>query len=371
MKKIICLTYQTFPAETANSLQTVSNIKYLVKNKVEVELMFPLRSKKSNADINVIKKYYSIDEKFISTGIKHYLPFGKIDLFNSFLFNMSHFLWAWYVVNFKITPSPDVSYITRSDWILYFLAKKGKEVLFECHKTSRIRNFIIKKVRDFKNVKIVLINHNLQDFYGLHKKNSTVLHNAVDEEVFQMNNHKTKKGSNEIIFAGNLSRFNEQRGINFLIDAFNESNYLKTYKLIIIGGPENEANKLRKYVHNLDLDGSVEILGRVDRTNIGKIYERAKIGILINTSSDSSSYRYTSPLKYFEYVYSGLNTIAVDFPSHRVLPGSKDIIFFEENNFDSFESAVKNATSLISDNSKLINEITLDTRAKNIIKLIG
>ena len=84
MKKIIYVTYQTFPAETANSLQTISNIKYLVRNKIDVELMFPLRDKESNSNLETIKKYYSINENFKVTGIKHFLPFGKINIFKSF-----------------------------------------------------------------------------------------------------------------------------------------------------------------------------------------------------------------------------------------------------------------------------------------------
>ena len=46
MNKILnYITYQTFPADTANSLQTISNLKYFVKNSYDVYLYFPLREK--------------------------------------------------------------------------------------------------------------------------------------------------------------------------------------------------------------------------------------------------------------------------------------------------------------------------------------
>ena len=54
-KKISYITYQTFPAETANSLQTISNIKYLSRNGFNVELVFPLRSINSSDDLNIIR----------------------------------------------------------------------------------------------------------------------------------------------------------------------------------------------------------------------------------------------------------------------------------------------------------------------------
>ena len=94
-EEICYLTYQSFPAETANSLQTISNIKYLVKNGVDVELIFPLREKKSNASIEKIKAHYSIKEDFKVTGMKHFLPFGRVKIFEGFFFHISHFLWSF------------------------------------------------------------------------------------------------------------------------------------------------------------------------------------------------------------------------------------------------------------------------------------
>ena len=41
MNKVInYISYQSFPAETANSLQTISNLKYLKKNNYKVRLFF-------------------------------------------------------------------------------------------------------------------------------------------------------------------------------------------------------------------------------------------------------------------------------------------------------------------------------------------
>ena len=39
------VTYQTFPAKTANSLQTITNIKYLIRNGIKVKLYFPMRER--------------------------------------------------------------------------------------------------------------------------------------------------------------------------------------------------------------------------------------------------------------------------------------------------------------------------------------
>ena len=85
MNKVInYISYQSFPAETANSLQTISNLKYLKKNDYGVRLFFPLREKDSTDDLKTIQKYYLLNEEIDINGIKHPYPFGKIKYFICF-----------------------------------------------------------------------------------------------------------------------------------------------------------------------------------------------------------------------------------------------------------------------------------------------
>ena len=94
MNKVInYISYQSFPAETANSLQTISNLKYLKKNDYEVRLFFPLREKNSSDDLYTIQKHYLLNQEIDISGIKHPYLFGKIKYFNKLLFHISHYLW--------------------------------------------------------------------------------------------------------------------------------------------------------------------------------------------------------------------------------------------------------------------------------------
>ena len=369
-QEICYLTYQSFPADTANSLQTISNIKYLVKNGVGVELIFPLREKNSNASVKKIKEYYSIKEDFHVTGVKHFLPFGRIKIFESFFFHISHFLWSFFVVTFKIKKTDEKKFITRSDWILYFLARKGCDILFECHQTSKVRTFIINKSKNFRNVKFIFLNEHLQNYYNINADNSQVLHNGVDTEMFSSSVSKLDNKREGLIFVGNLRRFNESRGIDFIIDAFKASKFLQDHKLSIIGGPDQDAQKLRVKIKELDLQESITVTGRLGRSEIGEVYANSNIGILVNSSSNQHSYRYTSPLKYFEYLYMGLKVIGVDFPSHRALPRNNEINFFQENDISSFETAVKQALEKKLPLDIDREDFSLDTRAKKIISFL-
>ena len=84
-----------------------------------------------------------------------------------------------------------LNFFTRSDWVAYFLAKKNLKVAFECHQTSKVRNYIIKKIKNYVNVKLIFLNENLSKFYK-NPLNSLIAHNGVDSEIFDKNKKKKK-----------------------------------------------------------------------------------------------------------------------------------------------------------------------------------
>ena len=58
-KKLIYLTYQTFPAHTANSLQTITMLKYFSHSNYQVKLIFPDRSANSSGELEILQKHYN------------------------------------------------------------------------------------------------------------------------------------------------------------------------------------------------------------------------------------------------------------------------------------------------------------------------
>ena len=139
-KTLNYITYQTFPANTANSLQTAKQLDALVKSGLEVNLIFPLREKTSSDNLNAYKKKYAVTGDIILRGIKHPYPFGKLNIIAPLLYHISHFLWARKISkSYKYENEKDNFFMTRSDWILYFLAKKNLNIVFECHQYSKLR----------------------------------------------------------------------------------------------------------------------------------------------------------------------------------------------------------------------------------------
>ena len=366
MNDLKYITYQTFPSKKANTIQTIDNLKHL-KKYFNVELIFPLREAFSSSNNEDLKEFYGDISGIKFTGTEHKLPFGKFSYFEKYLFLFSHFLWSRKNAK-KFIESEDYkkNFFTRSEWVFYFLSKKNLNVIFECHQFSKVRKWILDKSIKYPNSKILFLNENLLRDSNIPKKHSNklmVLHNGVDEKLFRK---KIKKNTNEIVFAGNLKRFNEDRNLKFVIDSFKKFKLSDSYTLKIVGAEKEERDELEKYINKLNLNKTIKVLDKQNRKNTIRIIEKAQIGLLINSSQNEHSFKYTSPLKYFEYLYSQLKILAVDFPAHRELPFANNIQMFKEDDSDGFQASLYKTMSTNPISIDDLEVITLTHRAKEI-----
>ena len=373
IKNISYITYQTFPSEKANTIQTIENLKYLKRKGINIELIYPLREKNSTSSVSEIKKYYQFDEEIKLIAKKHFLPFGRVKYFEKYLYLISHLLWAYFITR-KYTLRKESYVFTRSDWVFYFLSKKNIPVVFECHQLTTLRNLLMKKSIGHTKSKIIFLNNNLAKDSNLTEvgniKKVIILHNGVDVEYFKTN--KVKAGSPKVIvFIGNLLRFNKSRGLEFVLQSMVYEQFSEEVKFKIIGGPHKEVNRLQDYVDSLNLNNRVEILGRLDRESTIKHLSDSNVGLLINSERDKHSTHHTSPLKYFEYLYAGVNVVAIDYPSHQSLPLKDKINFFKKGDHQSFIDAINKSLDQKALTQKELDGITLSNRADKIISFLN
>ena len=62
-KKLFYLTYQTFPAPTANTIQTIDNLKHLINKGYKVKVVFPMRAESSSDKVKDLQNYYEFKEE--------------------------------------------------------------------------------------------------------------------------------------------------------------------------------------------------------------------------------------------------------------------------------------------------------------------
>ena len=342
-------------------------IKYFVRSKYELELIFPNREKMSSEKLEVIQNYYQFKDNFLITRTDHNYPFGKMKIFTPILFHLSHYLWAKSVIKNLDLENVNASYITRSDWVFYFLSKQKVNVVFECHQVSKIRKLILNALRHSDTSKVVFTTNLLKnEFKPI--KNSYVIGNAFDDDFFP-NNDTFIKNPKKVIFVGNLLRFNKSRDFSFIIDSFSDPR-LSDFELQIVGGPESEMIKLINYTKQNNIK-NVTFYGRLSRSNTIKKLLESKIGILLNSNKNIHSTHHTSPLKYYEYLKSELNTVAVDFPSHRNLPNSEHITFFSSSNKEEFISGIIESSKKQFDLKKDIDSFSFQERVKSYLNIMN
>ena len=77
MLKLTYITYQVFPNEKANTIQTIRMLESLCSLGINAQLIFPDRGYVKN-DNEAIIEFYEIKEKFKISKYSHKLPFNKI-----------------------------------------------------------------------------------------------------------------------------------------------------------------------------------------------------------------------------------------------------------------------------------------------------
>ena len=367
MRKITYITYQGIPSLStiAHGIHTFSNIKYFAKNDYKVDLIFPLREKNSTTDINKLKNFYEIDEDFEIQATKHYLPFGRVRILEKYMYIFSHIIWSFYVSN-KISREKNLYVFTLSDWVFYFLSRKGINVVFECHDITKLRIKIVNKAMKSGNSKLICINKFIKEDLELDsEKNVIVLENGYDGELFKNLDEKDEK--TKIIFSGNLQRFGKSRGVEEIINYFIDSEFSLIAELHIYGGPEDYSLKIKDQYKNQN----VFIHGHIKRKQLSKILSSSHIGIMCNTDSMHAE-RHTSPVKYFEYLGSGLTVVATNSLAHKQLPFQEQIYYFDLERKDSFLSALEKALKQrVTIKPQNIESLTLENRMKKLVKFIN
>ena len=365
-KLIYYLTYQDFPAQTANSQQTISTCKYFVRNKYKVTLFFPLRSKNSNENIDVLKKQYEFSkENFNVIGIPHKTKFEGSNMFKKVRYLISHILWSFQAVN-KVTREHEspLIFFTRSDWVFYFLSKRGVSVLYECHKLTSIRKKLILTSIKKDGSKIIFTNEALKNETNIspqYSKKILVQTAGYDEDFFYSSNNKTSK---QVIYSGSLKRLGTSRNLDFIFKSFADER-LENFTFKVYGGTKEEIEQLKKKYKHIS---NISFNKHTSKKNLAMELANSEIGILASNDDNFSKY-YTNPLKYYEYSASGLKIVATDFPAHRNLNQLENILYFTDQDAESFINAI-----IVS--SKNLEEIqtgvleTMDSRVKKIINFI-
>jgi glycosyltransferase involved in cell wall biosynthesis len=270
--------------------------------------------------------------------------------------------FAKFAAFYVLISNSDIIY-SRDEWPLYFLSFFRSNLVFEGH-TNRY-NFIIKRVLD-KSKKIIVITKGLKDFYiknGVDSEKIFISPDGVDLNQFNITNSKEEcrkklklpQGKIIITYTGHLYGW---KGANILANtakSFNENELI-----VFVGGTEKDVENFKKIYGSRK---NIIIVGKRPHSEIPFWLKASDVLVIPNTAKNDISKYYTSPMKLFEYMASGVPIVASDLFSIREILNDKNSVLFHP---DSPESIVKSIKYILRDkkNASEISQIAFN----NVLK---
>jgi len=343
-KKIIFIANYRFPTEKAHGFQISKMCEEFSRLGVKVELWYSKRANKIKQDLF---SYYHLKENFIVKEI------GSLDFirYSWIVGRFAFWLQSLFFLLNLWREKPEIGSIifSRQPEIVWLFKKRGYKTFFDAHfwpasKSNLFRYFLSKTdgvVCNSQGTAKEFIKHGF--------KKILVAPNGVDLAVFsevvedvpilrtKFNLPQDKK---IIMYVGHLYRW---KGVDTLIQAAEIAP--GDWVFILVGGTDQDLEKYHQVVESKKLK-NVLLAGRVDKKIIPSYLKSADCLALPNEPVSLESEFYTSPIKMFEYMASGVVIVASDLPSLREILNEKNCVFFEAGDR---EDLIKKINSIFSE----------------------
>lgn len=326
----------------------------------------------------IIKKLFCID--FIG-----FIPWvGYWIQYLSFLINLK--------IRFIFSPRKNKLIYTREFLIAVFFKLLGFETVYESHRVLQKKKMFFWLLGGIK--KIVTNSNGVADEFKKNGfRNVLPASNAVDMKEFEnltdiQRPSDLPSGRKIVMYTGHLFdwkgidtvievakqfAFADTRGLTAPTSASSETeNSRGSVVFVFVGGTEQDVEKYRK----LNIENTI-FLGHRPKKEIPLYLKSADVLILPNSPVSEESIKYTSPMKLFEYMASGVPIVASDLPSIREVLNENNSILVRPDDAEELRAGIetifnnKNIAEKISNQAKEdVSLRTWDNRAKKILEFI-
>ncbi len=321
--KIFYVINARMPTEKAHGIQ-IAQMCQAFSNLAEVELVLPRRKNLIKQDIF---DYYGVKQAFKVTK----LPILDFIIFDEWIGNLgiwlnsiSFFISVFFYLLFR---KRDIIY-TR-DRMLLPLALFYKNVFFEAHgfpKHDFLYNYFFKRAKS-----IIAITDNLRKHFlgkGINQQKIMVAPDAVDFTRFNIQETRNvcreklglSLGKKVVLYSGHLYSW---KGASTLLEAARRFSDPDTL-FVFVGGTEKDINAFREKAKGME---NVWIVGHRPYQEIPYWLKSADVLIFPSLAGNERENYWTSPLKIFEYMVSGIPIISSDLPSVREVLNEKNVCF--------------------------------------------
>ncbi len=361
------------PTERAHGIQIMSMAEAFANARCETTLVTPSRKTPISEDPYT---YYGVENNFKIHKL-HPIDFTHTNRYlGALAFHIERISFAFQALRFAQKNPADIFY-TRDELTFILFARKKIKVVYEIHRMPRHLFWYRHAMKNSE--KIVVISRALKKALcseGLSKEKIVVAPDGVNIEKFSPSISKKEArdhfniphDSFVALYAGLLD---EWKGYQTLLEASSSltQNAISVY---IAGGSIQQVNALsRQY------SGAI-FLGFRNYNEMPALRKAADVLIIPNSARFLIGASYTSPLKLFESMASGVPILASDVPALREILDDQSAQFFKPDNAKSLFHALlemknnlQNAQMKAQNARKEVEKYSWIERSRSILKEIA
>ncbi len=376
MKKIIYIANTRIPTEKAHGFQIGKTCEKFSDSEVSTELWLPTRK-------NIIKEdlfdYYGIKRNFVIKNIFCVDIIFLTKYLGSVAFNIQTLLFALKIF-FKKIPNDTIIY-SRDFLIITLLTLRGLDVVYNAHNWSDKRGVFLRLFLN-KGIKIVCNSEGTKkEFYKRGFTNSISVPNGVDldkfDKIIESKEELRKRVSlpvnkKIVLYLGHLYQW---KGFDVVVKSA-KLNKDEDILFVAVGGTQKDLEKYKKIVKDNNIN-NLFFIGHRQQKDTPYYLKSADVLLLPNVAISEESVKFTSPIKMFEYMASGVPIVASDLPSIREVLNENNSFLVEPGNVDRLLFGIKKLlegkdfSSKISTKAKEdVKKYTWDEYAKKILNFI-
>lgn len=373
--RLLYLVNARIPTEKAHGLQIAKTIEAMGKFGVEVKLMVPWRKNHLKTKLEI---FYNLKSKIDTVYIPD--PLRLIQTISEPLYFPLQRLWFGVAAFFYALFWQGIIY-SRDITVSFFLSLFGKRVVYEDHQPKQRFRFLYSFFLRTIPCKVIVAQNLAAQYQAMRvSKSSYVLApNGVDIEEFNRVAADRTLWNQEFGIAGDrtvvlyIGHFYSWKGVYTLLDA---AQYIQA-AIVLLGGTDKDYETLARHIKERNIN-NVYLHPFVPHREVIQYLKSADALILPNTAAEERSQRYTTPIKLFEYMASGVPIVASNILSFTpYLKDKKNAILFEPDNPNDLAKAVNQLAQnrglgeeLARAARESINQYTWDSRVQTIISFI-
>ncbi len=228
--------------------------------------------------------------------------------------------------------------ITKTSTSLLFLLSlilpRNSKLIYEFHVIpSGFRDELLIKLSSRRLSLGVTISHSIQDWASSQSFESILLQDAADTKLIASTKARaisTSLSDSKVGYFGkiDLEGAYSWKGVKTLLEATKHKSPDNPWRLHLFGSiADGEMKSISR-----DFGDRVIVHGHIPPGDVAPFMKAMDILVIPNSNKKKISSEYTSPLKFYEYLASGLPIVASNVPSIKLIGEKKGVYFFEPDN---------------------------------------